>query len=469
MLRVASLLDVKSPAPPPLDPAFVPAALANRRYRKAVHASGKSLHVGIALERDDGCICRHDLDVLPPGHLTDADTLRYVERHIKFLLWSRGGWQIHIQGPAPLCETIQRIYTPEGARAFDCGFMQRVYDRPLTVRIVPPGAPLPDARNAASARGGHLDGCRIGFDLGASDYKLAAVQDGTPVFSIELPWDPVAQADPAYHRRHILEGLKLAASHLPRVDAIGGSSAGVIVGNRIKIASLFRSVTTEAFTNTVTPLFLDIQKEFGVPLEVANDGDVTALAGAMSLNTSAILGIAMGSSEAAGYLTPQGRITGDLHELAFAPVDFNPNAPADEWSGDRGVGASYFSQQAVSRLAPVAGIDLPKDMPVPERLKHIQQRADSGDVAARAIFDTIGSYLGFTIAHYADYYDFEHLLLLGRVTSGQGGEVLFEKARRTLAAQFPDVASRVQLHVPDEKSRRIGQAVAAASLPAIRR
>ena len=470
MLRMPSLLDDKLKAPPPLDPAFIPPVLANRRYRDALRQHKTSLRLGIALERDDGCVCRGDLDVLPPAHATDADTLRVVERHIKFLLWSRGGWKIHLQGPAPLCDAIARAFkSPAGARAFDAGIMQRIYDKPLTVAIVPADGELPAPREAASALGGHLDGCRIGFDLGASDYKLAAVKNGEPVFSTEIPWDPVTQTDPAYHRQHILAGLKLAASHLPRLDAIGGSSAGVVVANRIKIASLFRSVPADAFTREVAPLFLDLQKEFGVPFVVANDGDVTALAGAMSLNTASILGVAMGSSEAAGYLNPKGHITGDINELAFAPVDFNPNAAADEWSGDRGVGAMYFSQQAVNRLAPVAGFTFPKEMPIPERLKEVQKRADAGDNAARAIFESIGVYLGYTIAHYADYYAFDHMLLLGRVTSGQGGEALFEKARRTLKANFPELAERIQLHVPDEKSRRVGQAVAAASLPEINR
>ncbi|MCE9613557.1 MAG: ROK family protein [Lentisphaerae bacterium] len=461
------MLDVKLPAALPLDPAYVPAALANRRYREAVRQSNHPLHLGLALEREDGCICRGDLDLLPPNHATDADTLRFVERHIKFLLWSRGGWKLLIQGPASVCESIQRTYRAGGARAFDADIMQRIYDQPLTVVIVPAGQALPEARSSAMKLGGHLDGCRIGFDLGASDYKLAAVKDGEPVFSTEIPWDPVKQPDPSYHFQRIVDGLKLAASHLPRVDAIGGSSAGAIVANRIKIASLFRSVPPEKFASAVTPIFENIQKVFGVPLVVVNDGDVTALAGALSLKMNAILGVAMGSSEAAGYLDPAGRITGELHELAFAPVDFNPNATPDEWSGDRGVGALYFSQQAVNRLAPAAGFSFPRDLPLPERLKLVQEKADAGDKPAQAVFDTIGTYLGYTIAHYADYYDFKHLLILGRVTSGQGGEVLFATARRTLHEQFPQLAERIQVHVPDEKSRRVGQAVAAASLPAL--
>ena len=456
-------------AVPALDPDFTPPALANRAYRQAAAAGTQREALSIALERENGCVCRGDVDVLPASPETDARTLRFVERHIKFLLWARGGWRLVLSGPRALCDRVAAAFGPDGARAFDASIMSRIYDRPFTVERVDDPGEVPPAREAATTLGGHLDGCRVGFDLGASDYKLAAVIDGRPVFSTEIPWDPVPATDPSYHRERIVDGLRQAASHMPRLDAIGGSAAGVYVANRVKVASLFRGVPEAVFAERVTPMFLDIQREFGVPLALVNDGDVTALAGAMSLGKQAILGVAMGSSEAAGYLDPEGHITGSLNELAFAPVDFNPAAAADEWSGDRGVGATYFSQQAVNRLAPAAGFEFPDDMPVPERLKAVQARADAGDPAALGIFETIGAYLGCTIPHYLDYYEIENLLVLGRVTSGHGGERLLEKARETLKAEFPEVADRVALHVPDEKSRRVGQAVAAASLPELER
>jgi predicted NBD/HSP70 family sugar kinase len=181
-----------------------------------------------------------------------------------------------------------------------------------------------------------------------------------------------------------------------------------------------------------------------------------------------MLGVAMGSSEAAGYLNPAGGMTGWLSELAFAPVDYNPQAACDEWSGDYGVGVMYFSQQAVGKLLPAAGIELPKEMGLPERLKEVQALMAKGDPRAAKIYETIGVYLGYAIPHYADFYAFNHMLILGRVTTGQGGDIVLARAREVLAQEFPELAARVQLHVPDEKSRRVGQAVAAASLPALR-
>jgi predicted NBD/HSP70 family sugar kinase len=345
--------------------------------------------------------------------------------------------------------------------------MSRAYEREFEVAVTD-AASVPTAKEMNATLGGHLDGCRLGFDLGASDYKVAAVKDGEVVYSDEFPWNPKDQADPRYHYEHLTHGLKKAAAHLPRVDAIGGSSAGVIVDNKFMVASLLRSVPAERFDEAKN-VFLRIRDEWHVPLEVANDGDVTALAGAMSLKENSLLGIAMGSSEAAGYLNTKGGMTGWLSELAFAPVDYNPNAAADEWSGDRGVGALYFSQQAVNKLLPAAGIELPAEMGLPERLKEVQKLMASGDPRAAKIYETIGVYLGYAIPHYAEFYDFRHMLILGRVTTGKGGDIVLGNAREVLTTEFPEIGARIALHVPDEKSRRVGQAVAAASLPVIRK
>ncbi len=463
--KLSPLIDQAPRIQAPLDPGFRPIILADRACQQALRKAARRDSLLIAVERNDGLVTRHDLELLPDADDTREASFQYVERIIKFALWAYGGWKIHLAGPADLCSRLAACYQPKGARAFDAGLMQRVYDRPFTVVCVAPGE-VPAARESASALGGHLDGCRIGFDLGASDYKLAAVRDGEPVFSTEIPWNPKDQADSNYHYQRINEGLKLAASHLPRVDAIGGSSAGVYVDNQVMVASLFRAVPLPEFESQVKPMFRRLEKEWGVPLVVINDGDVTALAGAMSLQRNAMLGVAMGSSEAAGFLDRNGRIQGWLTELAFAPVDMNPQAASDEWSGDRGVGALYFSQQAVNKLAPAAGIQFPADMDVPARLKNVQDRMARQETAARAIFETIGVYLGYAIPWYREFYDFDNLLILGRVTSGEGGEIILTKAKAILASEFPELSASIDIVVPDEKSRRVGQAVAAASLPA---
>ncbi len=442
---------------PELDPGFVPAVLWNRAYRETVQ-DGVPLVLG--LEGENGRFSRFETVVRP---ITDPETLRYVERLVKFLLWARGGWRLIVGGPVEIAAAVAADYTPGGARAFDADMMEKCYGRPFTVEAVPASA-VPTAREVGSVIGGHLGGCRIGFDLGASDYKVAAVKDGVVLYSDEFAWDPRPQTDPDYHYEHLNAGLRAAASYLPRVDAIGGSSAGVIVNNRFMVASLLRNVKPERMSEA-QGLFERLREEWGVPLEVVNDGDVTALAGALSLKENGVLGIAMGSSEAAGFLTLEGRMTGWLSELAFAPVDFNPEAVLEEWSGDRGVGALYFSQQAVNRLIPAAGIPVPPEMGLPERLRLVQFLMGQDDPRALAIYRTIGTYLGYSLAYYAEFYDFRHALILGRVTSGKGGGLILSTAQEVLAAEFPELAARVNVQLPDEKSRRVGQACAAASLP----
>jgi len=199
---------------------------------------------------------------------------------------------------------------------------------------------------------------------------------------------------------------------------------------------------------------------------VANDGDVTALAGALSLGDRPVLGLALGTSLAAGYVDECGRITGWLNELAFAPVDEAPDAVVDEeWSGDRGVGSSYLSQDALLRLAPRAGLSLDADAPPAVRLEQIQARMAAGDPRARLLYETIGTYLGYALLDFADFYPLKHVLVLGRVTSGEGGALLCEKAREVLRREAPSLAERITLRLPDESRRRVGQSIAAASLP----
>ena len=464
-----TLLQVIPRFVPPLDPGFRPMVLGNGRYRAAVAQSAETAVVTIGIERNAGLVHCTALEIFAPGSAHDEESYTYVERTLKFLLWSRGGWKIYIAGPSTITARIKTAYQPGGARAFDADLMAQAYGRPFEVEIVDAAA-VPPAKESGLALGGHWHGCRIGFDLGASDYKVTAVINGEPIFSTEIPWDPTVQADPTYHKQHIWDGLQLAAAKLPRVDAIGGSSAGIWVDNQPMVASLFRSIIKkhpDQFETLIKPMFMQFGEAFGVPIEVINDGDVTALAGALSLETHGMLGIAMGSSEAVGFLSKAGVIMGWLNELAFAPIDYNPAAPPDEWSGDHGVGALYFSQQAVNKLAPAAGYQFPDTMGLPIRLKAVQAAADMDDAATLQIFESIGIYLGYSIAHYADFYDFDHLLILGRVTSGRGGEIILAKANEVFQDEFPELAARIELHVPDEKSRRVGQAVAAASLPSM--
>ncbi len=458
----SDLLVVRPGIVPPLDDGFRPAVLANHAFARNAARAGLPLVIG--LEREGGRLSRYETRVLPEDHPGASANFRYVERLVKFLLWQRGGFRLFIGGPRGIGDYIRREYADGGAHSFDSRFMgDQVYERPFEVRICEPGE-VPPANDSGAPIGRHLEGYRIGFDLGASDRKVSAVVDGQVIFSEEKIWNPSQQADPAYHYREIVGMLKDAASKLDRLDAIGGSSAGIYINNRPMVASLFRGIPPDCWPE-VRSLFERVAREFKVPLVVINDGDVAALAGSMSLGDNGILGIALGSSEAAGYVDGNGNILGWLNELSFAPVDYSPNASVDEWSGDIGCGSTYFSQQCVFRLAPLAGIELPQGVSNAEKLAFVQQKLEAGHEGAARIWQTMGVYLGYGIAHYADFYDLKHVMILGRCTSGTGGALMFDEIRRVLQGEFPDLAARVQVQLPDEKSRRIGQAIAAASLP----
>jgi predicted NBD/HSP70 family sugar kinase len=449
---------------PVLDPAFRPAVLANRAFRQQVAATTNPVPVRLALEQTDGSVSRYETQVFDESHPQAVGNFTYLERIAKFLLWSRGGYRFHFNGPAPLAAKLAAYYRETPTGKFDSNLVgERMYDHPLEVVHT---QTLPRERRSTTSLGRHLEGCRIGFDLGGSDRKAAAVIDGNVVFSEETTWDPYFQPDPQYHFDGIMDSLKKAAAHLPRVDAIGGSAAGVYVNNRVKVASLFRGVPPDVFNQRVKDLFLEIRKAWNnIPLDVVNDGEVTALAGSMSLGKNRILGISLGTSTAGGYVNRQGNITSWLNELAFVPIDYNPKAATDEWSGDYGCGVQYFSQQCVGRLLAPAGIEVDAKLPLPEKLKHVQRLMEQNDYRARKIYETIGTYLGYAVAHFTDFYDLGHLLILGRVTSGPGGDLILAGAKDVLKTEFPELKRRIAFHIPDEKEKRHGQAVAAASLP----
>ena len=445
-----------------LDDGFCPAVLWNRAYQKAAENSPESQTVTMGLFRGHTAVARKTVAVLP-----DPDSgFKYIERLLKMLLWAVGGNRILFSGPAILFDRLKQYYAESPTGQFDSSLIgEKIFDHAIQIEKAREDQ-IPEPVNTGTALGRHLDGNRIGFDLGGSDRKCAAVINGQVVFSEEIRWDPYFESDPQYHYDGIMDSLKRAAAHLPRVDAIGGSAAGVYVSNEVRAASLFRGVPADQFDEKVRPIFKKVQQAWGgIPFEVVNDGEVTALAGAMSLNDSAVLGISMGTSLAAGYVTPEGRITSWLNELAFVPVDYRENGPVDEWSGDRGCGVQYFSQQAVARLAPLAGIPFPEKTPFAEQLVEVQRLMDEGDERARNIYETIGVYFGYAIAHFALFYTFRNLLILGRVTSGQGGRTIIEKAEEVLRAEFPELAGGIKISTPDEQMKRHGQAVAAAGLP----
>ena len=445
---------------PELDPDFIPLYRFNKAFLQ-----GAEKPVGVAVERANGEVAAVETYIHGTEQLHQADCY-YINRLVKTLLWMKGGFKIYVRGDESIYEYLKKAYSADGCQAFDWEYMAGIYERPFEVVQCDK---LPENRDNPKTIGGHLSGCRIGFDAGGSDRKVSAVIDGEAVYSEEVVWFPKITADPDYHYEGIVSALKSAASHMPRVDAVGVSSAGIYINDRTMSASLFLSVPKELYDSKVKDIYIRaITDTFGnIPFCVVNDGDVTALAGAMSLKDSSVLGIAMGTSEAVGFVDEEGRITGWLNELAFAPVDANPKALADEWSGDIGCGGKYFSQDAVIKLAPAAGIELDESLSPAEKLKAVQKLMEADDPRAAAIYRSIGCYLAHTLAFYYSLYSCRNVLLLGRVMSGKGGDLIISNCEKVLSDEYPELSEKIHLALPDEYFRRVGQSAVAASLPDI--
>ncbi|MCI6957721.1 MAG: ROK family protein [Candidatus Faecousia sp.] len=454
-------IDVPMKHVPQLDPGFVPFGVWMDAYLE-----GAKQPVAIAVERDQGRVSVRRTFIHGTPEMARAD-YRYVERMVKFLLWSIGGFRVYICGCSPIAKELQQDYSLTGKRAFDFDFFHKLYEVDLEIIDLPLEA-CPAPNEISQPLGGHLDGCRIGFDAGGSDRKVSAVIDGECVYSEEVVWFPKLNPDPNYQYNEILTAFRTAASKMPRVDAIGVSSAGTFIGNAPMISSIFYKVPRDRWDEVKT-CFDRAAAEIGdVPIVVANDGDVSALAGAMGLNTGNIMGLAMGTSEAVGYVDADKNVKGWISELAFAPVDLSEDAMQDEWSTDFGVGCKYFSQDAVIKLAPRAGIELDPSLSPAEKLKVVQKLMGEDDPRAAQVFRDIGVYLAYTVVLYSHFYDIEHLMLMGRVMSGKGGDIILDTCTAVLKEEYPELARKCEVMLPDEKTRRVGQAVAAASLPQLR-
>ena len=443
---------------PELDPGFIPMQKFNETFLETA-----TFPFSFAIERNDKQIAVISTYVHGDMAHREADCY-YLERLVKFQLWQKGGFRIYVKGDESLSEFLRYAFSPEGSRGYDAEFFGGIYGHPFEVIRCDK---LPEPFEIKRPRGRNFEGYRIGVDFGGSDYKVSAVIDGKAVYSNETVWNPKISSDPDYHLKGVIAALKEAREHLPQVDAIGISSAGIVANNRILVAQLFQMVPKELFEAKGRDIYFYAVPEIGedIPFEVANDGDVAALAGAIGLDRNNVLGLAMGTSFIGGFVDKEGNLSNWISELAFAPVDASPNAAQDDWTKDIGVGVQYFCQEAVIKLAPAAGIALEEYDTPAKKLKAVQILLDEGHTGAAAIFRSIGCYLGHTAAYYYESYGTDCMLLYGRVVSGEGGNIVLEVAKKVLQEEYPNCPANLML--PDEHTRRLGQSVAAASLPKI--
>mmetsp|Transcript_110317 Transcript_110317/g.311909 ORF Transcript_110317/g.311909 Transcript_110317/m.311909 type:complete len:517 (-) Transcript_110317:177-1727(-) len=478
------LLLVRPAVPAPLDPNFAPLVLGKRRYLAVVYKSTGGI-LEWALPRADGC-ARGSLPVFPEGHPDLDASIHLAGVLIQEMFWQRSASALLLSGPPQVCEALKKAYSPEGKFAFEVKTMPRVCGTPgktFEVTIVSKASELPPAEDTPVVCGQDAGGCRLAFDLGKSDIKTVAVKDNEVLESKETEWD-VTNPDPTYHWNKILTAMKETAAKLPKVDAIGGSATGTIsADNEATWCDIFPNVAPDVYSQKVVPIFKNLAKEFGnVPLKVINDGEVTAIAGAMMVKEGNLMGISMGSSEGAGYCNADKNLLGWINELCYIQLDLNPEAPTDPWTmGHRGISHMYLGQRGATKLAAKAGIDVPPEMfpehpnmnsmrhePHAKCLKLIQaaMKDPAKEAAARQLYETVGVYLGYALAQYSEHYKMDNVIILGRVSSGEGGKVMCDTAKAVLAAEFPEL-SHIKFHFPDEHFKRVGQCIAAAALPQV--
>ena len=182
---------------PHLDPNFVPASVWIRDFNSLVEQSGQGIPFRIALQQPNGSTVVKTGKLLPETHPQAKLNHLHIERLLKFMLWACGGSRWFWDGPQEALEFLNKRFSSHPCGGFDRDFMSKVYGEPFYGKS---GSEIPEPRGLASSLGRNLKGFRIGFDLGGSDRKVAAVIDGEVVFSEETPWDPYHQTDPEYHK-----------------------------------------------------------------------------------------------------------------------------------------------------------------------------------------------------------------------------------------------------------------------------
>lgn len=471
--------------PAPLDPNFSPVVLAKKQYLQATEGCVDKLEW--ALPRVGG-VARHSVPVFPEGH-EDIDASIYIAGVlIQEMIWQRSASELQLAGPKAVCDAIARAYAPGGMYEYEVTTMPNVCGTPgvpFQVKIVA-AADLPEGKDTPQVCGKDANGCRLAFDLGKSDIKVVAVQDNEVKYSKETEWD-VTNPDPDYHFKAIIDAMKIGKDALPKIDAIGGSATGTVsANNEATWCDIFPNVPPDAYKEKVVDIFIRIAKELAgdVPLKVINDGEVTALAAVQKIKAGKVLGISMGSSEGGGYANADGNLMGWINELCYIRLDLNPMAPSDPWTkgAHSGISHMYLGQRGATKLASAGGIEGPEDQIYPnpamctirhenhaQCLKLIQEamKTPAKEPRARLIYETVGVYLGYGLAQYTEFYEIDHIMILGRVSKGAGGDIMLAKAKEVLETEFPDIPP-IQFHTADDHFKAVGQCIAAAALPEVK-
>lgn len=446
---------------PPLEPDFVPIMLWTKEYLAEARDA-----FAVAITGENGRRAVTRTRIRNDGKHQEADRF-YVRHLVKSLLWLYGGYRVTIIGAKTMYDYLNEIFSREGAGHFEIEFMEKVYGQSFHMENL---IAIPRENATPRFMPKHLNGYRIGLETSNSNRHVVAIANGRVVYNEEVLWHPSEESDPDYHYRGIMDSIHSAARRLPRIDGIGIASAGVHFDGEVRDGTLFRSISPEDFDQKIRTVFTRVATAMNCNnLHILNEGDVSALSCAMSLDFDGILSLSMGSTQATGYIDNDGNVSNWLNELAYIPIDINPDAVQEVDSGDRGCGVDYFSRGGLLRLARLAGIYLRPDQNEAEQVRSIQVKAELEETKAVQVFQSLGVALGHTLGYYHSMYQFQCVLLLGRIMAGAGGDLVFNAAQKVLAEEYPIVASQIIISLPEENNQRVSHAVAAATLPEIQR
>jgi len=488
---VKELLMVEPAIKAPLDEGFAPVVLAKRKYREAAKDCADTL--SWALVRADGC-ARGELKMFPEGDSRYQAGIILAGIMVQETLWRCGAASMQLAGPAKACEAMKTAYSKGGAYAFEAETMPKCNgtpDKEFEVSIVDSADKLPAQKDTPQTCGKEANGCRLAFDLGKSDIKTVAIKDGEVLDSMETEWD-VTNPDPQYHFDAIVAAMKgtierAKAKGFGDIQAVGGSATGTVsADSEATWCDIFPNVPPDVYKEKVVDIFKRIAKEVAgdVPLKVINDGEVTALAAVQKIGVDKIgggvMGISMGSSEGGGYANKDGNLMGWFNELCYMKLDMNPDAPTDPWTKEnhRGTSHMYLGQRGATKNAHKV-VEVPENYVYPHAdmctikhedhaqcLKLIQAGVKKDETKDKVmdLYKTCGVYLGYGLAMYQESYDIENVMILGRVSKGEGGDLMLKTASEVLEKEFPN-NPKITFHVADEKFKAVGQCIAAAALP----
>lgn len=363
----------------------------------------------------------------------------YIERVIKSMIWIYGGYRIYLSGDSRIIEYIKDVYSHSGSRKFDVEFMEEIYQRPFEIKEGKIKA-LKLSRKISMGEG---EGKRIGLDLGGTSIKYSVVEDGNDIFSGVLKWNPTQMNNSLYHTQMLKKAYGICEEKIGKAQSLGISTAGIIADNKVRVSSLFRNTYDKDYSG-----FYQLNENY----IIINDGDAAVLGSMQEGGKTGVLGIAIGTSEAGGYVDETGSVTGYLNELAFVPIDFSDESYIDSWSGDRGCGVSFLSQDGLINMCERSGIIFPDDMETSKKCIYAEELWQNGDERAQAAFRMMGEMLGYALMWYQKFYKINECVVFGGVISGKAGDYAVE------------CASELFKNVHKGENSRFAQSIAAAKL-----